>query len=531
VAGLEDEELMGVDSSAHDAPVLFGIDVHSIQKYLFATPKLREIVGASQIVSDFTCAWPMEELAALGSSDHSARPGGLGAAGFLPVRVGGGCTRLVLPDGGVAAKLALAMHRRAVERAPGLAYDVAWVPFDTDGGDLASRQAELIGLLTDRRNRPRRGAGFAGFPFSAPCRLTRDPAVGHGEDRNERLCEASLAKRFAQWHSRGDWVEAVGDHEVLRECRDPERPFEFEISRIADDERGNAYVAVVCVDLNDLGEKGRRAVGEAKGRVAAARFHAFSEQVKAATGRAFAAALSALAADPIARMPLEASRRLGHGLPVRPLVMGGDDLVFVLHAACGVPFALALLDDFMKSGFAGAAGIAFVKAKSPLGRSVRLAEELVSAAKVAGRDASRIDFLTCTGEVPRDLADTRDALRHPDRRLTSGPWTVPGFRDLVQRARALALLPRGHVRGAVDRCHAGLEEGRRAFDDLRENLVRGLGGRRGCGGQGVSELVRAYPDGFFVEQDGVISTDLADCVDLFRFVAGADGPPIGEGSR
>jgi|GEM_PF-3174317 len=506
--------------SAHNA-MLFGIDVHAIQKYLFATSKLREIVGASQVVSDFSSAWVTEALESLGLRDESRTLSGPSSTGYVPVRIGGGSVRILLPSTEAASALAREMNCRAVERAPGLVYDIGWVPFDADSDGLAQRNGDLIDLLSDRRNRPRRGGSFGGFPFAAPCRLTLDPAAGYGQDANERLCEASLFKRLAQSEGGGDWLDHVRDLEVVRSCGDPGTPFEFELSCIAGDDRDNAYVAVLCVDLNELGERGRLAVDDAKGRVAASLFHAFTEKVKDATIQSFRAALSSLPLDPAAKRPMEESRRPKRRLPVRPLVIGGDDLVFVMHAACGIPFALAMLETFWQHGFAGAAGVAFVKAKSPFGRAMDLAEQLVASAKAGGRAESRIDFAFCSGEIPGELDAARSQLSKPDRRLAAGPWTVDGFRNLVNRARALADLPRSHVRRASDRCCVGMKEGERAFDDLLENLARGLGGRPGRRLPSVEDLRRLYPTGFFEAQaDGVRSTDLLDCIDLFRFVVG-----------
>lgn len=507
--------------------VLFGLDVHAIQKYLFATSKLREIVGASQIVSDFTASWVREELQGLGFRPDDDSTTGPTSGRYLPVRIGGGTVRIVLPSAAEAAKLAERLMQRAIERAPGLCYDMAWVSFDPSSDSLTDRSSELIRLLNDRRMRPRGGGGFVGFPFTAPCRLTQDPAAGYGEDGNERLCEASLAKRLAQREGRGDWLEYVAHHAVVRGCGDPEEPFEVELSQLAGDDDGNAYLAVVCVDLNDLGQRGRDEVGHAVGREATRLFHNFTEKVKTAATQAFADSLTAMAKDPVASRPLFESQRPGRRLPVRPLVIGGDDLVFVMHAACGIPFAVAMLESFARNGFVGAAGMTFVKAKSPFSRAVSLAEELVSSAKSAGRGASRIDFLVCGGEVPGALAGVRASLARNDRRLFAGPWTIDEFRALVGRARTLADLPRSHVRRAADRCREGLAEGKRAFDDLRENLARGLGGRPGRRLASAADLDRLYPTGFFRPPvDGVETTDLLDCVDLFRFIRAVEAEPI-----
>lgn len=496
--------------------VLFGLDVHGIQRYLFATAKLREIVGASQVVADLTDEWVREGLANLAIRKRT--PGS--DSWHEPVRLGGGSVRLVLSKPDLAPVLLGTIRRRAIAEAPGLSFDAAWVPFDTQSGDLAEANRLLIERINAGRNRPRDGGAFKGFPISAPCRMTFEPATGFGEDRNERLCEASLAKRRAQGLGRGDWWYYVADHPLVQARSQADDPFETELNEMVGGEAENGYVAVVCLDLNDLGRRGQEKTAGLTGSTATAAFHEFTETVKRATKAAFHGGLDALVSDPCAAATLDACappRRL----PLRPLVIGGDDMTFVMDARLAAPFVLGMLRSFESAGFHGGAGIAFVKAKSPFGRAVNVAEELVATSKAKGRSTSHVDFLTCAGEIPADVRHAREAGRPADARLTSGPWTIDGFEALVRKAATLARLPRGHVRGAADRCHEGVEEGQRAFADLRENLVRGLGGRPDADrGRPFTDadLLTLYPDGFFTAGPSGLETDLLDCIDLFRFV-------------
>lgn len=496
-------------------PVLFGLDAHGIQRYLFATAKLREIVGASQLVADLTDAWVREALDHLATPPRSAG----GEAWHEPVRIGGGSVRLVLSGPDVARRLVGEIRRRAVSEAPGLGFDAAWVPFDVTGGDLADANRLVIDRINAARNHPPTGGAFRGFPISAPCRMTFEPAAGFGEDRNERLCEASLAKRRAQIRGRGAWSDHVADHPLVTSRARASDPFETELNQMVGGEAENGYVAVVCLDLNDLGERGRQATVGKAGFTAAAEFHRFTEAVKQATRTAFHAGLDAIVGDPCAAAVLEANPPPAR-LPLRPLVIGGDDMTFVTEARLAGPFVLGMLRSFEASGFHGGAGIAFVKAKSPFGQAVNVAEQLVATSKAKGRETSHVDFMACAGEMPADVQSCRRAAEPPGVRLTAGPWSLDGFEALRVKAATLARLPRSHIRGAADRCHEGLEEGRRAFEDLRENLVRGLGGRPDGGRPfTAADLDQLCPGGFFAAGPSGQVTDLLDCIDLFRFVA------------
>lgn len=497
-------------------PVLFGLDAHGIQKYLFATSKLREIVGASHLVGSLTDQWVSESLKRLSIGQYV-----LGASEWYePVRLGGGSVRLVLSQAELAKQLLHTIRRRALETAPGMLFDAAWVPYDTQGGDLADVNRLLIEKINAARNHPGAGAAFKGFPISAPCRLTFDPASGFGEEVNERLCEVSLSKRLAQSRGRSVWRDFVSGHPLVERYADADEPFESELGRMAGKEAENGYVAVVCVDLNDLGERGREATAGNYGLAAAQEFHRFTEAVKTATRQAFHAGLAAIENNRMAIAVVE-NNLPSRQLPLRPLVIGGDDMTFVMDARLAAPFLLGLMRSFEQNGFRGGGGIAFVKAKAPFGRTVDLAEQLVASSKAKGRGVSHVDFLACAGEVPADIKACRS--QGPDGcRLTAGPWSLDDFEVLVGKAKTLARLPRTHIRGAADRCHEGREEGQRAFENLKENLARGLGGRPDTNNGRPftqTELSELYPDGFFQTKDSGTETDLLDCIALFRFVA------------
>ena len=180
----------------------------------------------------------------------------------------------------------------------------------------------------------------------------------------------------------------------------------------------------------------------------------FVEKVTEATAEGFSKALNALANNPDSRHEFEAIegvvKRCGK-LPLRPLVFGGDDLTFVMHAALAPRFAVTLAGALEAAGYSSGVGVAFVKTKSPLSRAIDLAEALLARAKRAGRDAS--------GDRPE-----------------RGPYELQDFIALVQNATRLHHeLPSSHVRGAADGFQQSLAKGREFLNDLIENIDRGLG--------------------------------------------------------
>lgn len=495
-------------------PVLLGVDVHSIQRYLFATSKLREVIGASRIVDDFTgpeeTDVPLRTLTRMRLAPCTT---GLptGSAWFVPVRLGGGSLRLLLPNEESARQFVRHMSEWALANARDLTFDAAWVPFDLKAGNLADANSQLISLINERRREDHVGNEFNGFPFCAPCRLTGAPAEGYG-GRNERLCGASLAKRAYQAQHDDRWAR-VADEPLLQvfKVRDVRRPFILDLESMTGEERADSYMAVVAVDLNSLGDRGKHEVGGALGVEALHLLHRFVQRVSGATAEAFSSALSSLGSNAASShefLVLERITASTGTLPIRPLVFGGDDLTFVVHSALAPRFALSLASALESAGFPCGVGLAIVKTKSPLSRAIGLAEGLLARAKRAGRDRSHVDLMLCSSEIPKDVSEREVLGTRPAR----GPYALDSFGSLLHHAELLKNdLPSGQVRTAADGFHASLGRGRDSIRELIENIDRGLGGGRRASREARILLQQML-------EDDLLASSFLDCVDLFRFL-------------
>jgi len=80
-------------------------------------------------------------------------------------------------------------------------------------------------------------------------------------------------------------------------------------------------------------------------------------------------------------------------LPIRPIILGGDDVTFVCHGKLGIWVAEKYMESFKNNTFtdnkgkehkfSSCAGVAIVKAKYPFFRAYELAEKLCESAKSA----------------------------------------------------------------------------------------------------------------------------------------------------
>lgn len=118
----------------------------------------------------------------------------------------------------------------------------------------------------------------------------------------------------------------------------------------------------------------------------------------------------------------EEGRRL---LPIRPLVLGGDDMTFVCPAKVAVSYARSIMEELKeKHGIASCAGITIMNTNDPFFRGYQMAEELCGAAKQRMREYAEeqrvreclaesdtescwLDFAILHGEQASSLAQFR----------------------------------------------------------------------------------------------------------------------------
>ena len=102
-------------------------------------------------------------------------------------------------------------------------------------------------------------------------------------------------------------------------------------------------------------------------------------------------------------------------LPVRPLVLGGDDMTFVCAAKVAIPYAKFLMENLMARGIASCGGIAILPSSYPFFRGYEMAEQLCGAAKnrmralqaKKGCDSCWLDFAMLHGEQAPTLEQIR----------------------------------------------------------------------------------------------------------------------------
>jgi hypothetical protein len=326
---------------------------------------------------------------------------------------------------------------------------------------------------------------------------------------------------------------------------DVEFDWQDDLEKMLED-RDRKRLALRHLDGNDLGAFFGQAAGEdaprdlagflAKNRDMAELSRSIGEANQASFRLGLAAAAQA--------DPDRAKSERVYRTPFRPLVMGGDDLTALVRADLAFDFVgafVAAYEAFTKEKLGRplslGLGLVIMPARYPFLKAYRLAEELCANAKrftqnaPEGQRPSSLDYLVLTSEVEGDLAALRrrTATAADGSLLTAKPFELgPGFlKDFLRRAdEVLEGLPRVHTRGALDSCRRGHKEARPAYEKLRENLGRGLGGRHDLKSMSLERFDEIFPDVFFEASpgSGQKRTALADYLELRDYRPGAELP-------
>ena len=502
-------------------PFLVLIQTAGNQAFIFATNKLRENVGASEIT------------AAAGTDFvHCALAGRSGVQTIVSTS---GKALLLVPSHDVGKEIVRSVTSHAVTNAPGLEVRGAIVEvkdFDKPGTlhhavrAVHERHAQLAGRVPSPRER------FLRLPVVADCATSGLPASVMVREGTKPIDISAVTVEKRQ-HAIAGWNrirEAVGP--ITNEDRE-----RFRLAPGPDvlDEMGLEWHAVIHADGNGLGQVFLNFQDYLPGGASgysnedyAECLRKFSKALDEATQNAFRTALGQLA---------DRTPRTRY-LPVVPLVLGGDDLTVI----CDGRFAVQLARDFLRAferettglaksvglenapeRFTSCAGVAIIKPHYPFHAAYDLAEQLLEKAKDAKKhNLSALDFHVLYDTASSDLDSIRDKLRIGGASLVTRPYVttrnpVPAWarrRDIDDLGtRIIAMRRPGEDGPALSR---GM------LHDLREGLFQGVaeaearvGLARGRHGNALDPVLTNGQ--LFFDDDGVQTTGYLDAIDLVDF--------------
>jgi hypothetical protein len=352
---------------------LYGAAVQGIQSFIFQTNELKDIVGASELVEQI-CTSVFDKYANNGESILSAA----GNIKFI-FKKKADCERAVLN-----------FPREVMTMAPGITISQAVVPFistEANGTDTAFENAveSLEKKLRAQRNKPMQSItmGLTGVKRSPKTGL---PGVCYDKKNGPLTDEATLSKRsFNQLSALCEKSFGVDFKKMWP------NGIAYDITDITGK---NDWIAIIHVDGNGLGQVVQK-VGKDKSK-----FKEFSDGLDCSTK---SAAHSAFAA-------VEKKFEGKKVIPIRPVVLGGDDMTAICRADIALDYTKAFIEAFEKETqsrlgeilrennvfngrdkLTACAGIAFIKSSYPFYYGYRLAEALCDRAKKDAKDKKRLE--------------------------------------------------------------------------------------------------------------------------------------------
>lgn len=439
-------------------------DTRSIQRYIFSGSQLKTNIGASYLVDRVfddallavlrdswageadTDSWCCDRSA---SFDWSMKPGQARIA-----YIGGGNALVLFPEE-TAENLLIAIvavfTKRLLVDYPGLhtgaaigelEMDAAGLLVKTDGMNDLTR---LVHQLKQNQNTvfPQVNLPYTGLTLS--CESNGETASAYDRrlgrfvswELESKLRAAEPAEQELTDKLEQIW-QAGGGSSLMEGAA-----FPVDLSALGQRETEND-IAIVHIDGNNMGRKFADCTTLTKRKN-------MSLSIREKTIRAFCQLVSSI------RQELDADTFLKPNfskkddrryLPIRPLVLGGDDMTFVCAAKVALRYAERIMKSMKEAGIDTCAGIAILNTSYPFFRGYTLAEQLCDAAKdemrsllseeAGEQDGAQgscwLDFAILHGEQAPTLAQIRrqEYTSSEGWNLHFGPYRVDG--DVAQAA-------------------------------------------------------------------------------------------------
>ncbi len=337
---------------------LYGAAVQGIQSFIFQTNELKDIVGASELVNQI-CTTEFQNLLGKSFSKEDA------------ILLAAGNIKYLFDNEDLCKKVVLEFPRKIMQLAPGITISQVVVPCEGEYKDYSN---ELEKKLRVQRNKKSRSLTI-GFTAIARNSKTGLPAVSK---KNEILLDkGTIAKQ-----------KRINVHELCKKAFGEDLSVDRLAVNIDDITNKNNWIAVIHADGNGLGQIVQTICTDKK------KSRDFSEALKRVTESSAQHAYKAV----------EDKTKDQKKIPIRPVVLGGDDLTVICRADIAIPYVKAFLEKFEEltketntefgqfvkeanlKKLTACAGIAFIKSSYPFYYGYQLAEELCKKAKKDARD-------------------------------------------------------------------------------------------------------------------------------------------------
>lgn len=479
---------------------LFMLDVDQIQSFIFNTNRLKTIIGASRLL-DFVNAdnhGPTFKLLKNCRDSAFQKPvDPTQAPGFI--YSSGGNTKLIFNDKGNAEDFERDIRQEYARYNIPVTTHVETLP----GGQLNGRtlQAAEKKMARKKYAKTHKRAPM-GVPYFKICELCgKDYAEEtrvDSDDTTVNICRTCLYK----------FDKAKKSLRLF-----PNYQFESETHKIAKD-----LMAVVVMDGNRLGDKVKAIENKEQLRQ-------FAEITESVFQSSFDECLYEIFPNEYEYPAADGKK---HFKSIRPLIMGGDDICFIVDYPRALDFVKLLSDkvcqkslenrDLFGDGIFLSCGILFAKPNYPFNFAYQIAESLLRSAKRYSRqqnDCAAIDFhmlLSSSGDEIEKTREREYTYNGGENVLTGKPWAIADLgqvkNDLESFKKALS------ARSKQKYLRQVLRWGREASNVELLKLALRMGAQERAG---YIDLLNRYGWKQF-SSDGCWHTGLLDLVELTDIV-------------
>jgi CRISPR/Cas system-associated protein Cas10 (large subunit of type III CRISPR-Cas system) len=391
---------------------LYGASVQAIQEYIFKTNKLKDIVGASEIVenisqTDFKKEFNLDEEPEI-------------------IFQAAGNIRLIFNNRQDLEKVVKSFLKYVVQKAYGITISQAAVEFEELNKDVMNELEKKLKIARNKQIIPL----DLHYNFLKLSPTTAKPAV---EKINDEYIDKATKQKKDNISKR--LVKLLGIEDDIKE-----------LELIAN--RKNK-IAVIHSDGNGLGALLQQ-LGEYLSKDSSKIKKAYKE---------FSYILDKSTKE-AAKKAYEKTKEIYPDMKIRPLILGGDDLSVICDANSALEFTNNYLKEFEKStrenfkefveefelymlqdGLTACAGITYANKKFPFHYAISLAEELCQEAKNVSREDSSVLFHNIQSSFYQNFEDLREyELKINDIDLVFGPYFInkaPKLDDFIILEKSL----------------------------------------------------------------------------------------------
>ncbi|MFO0795670.1 MAG: hypothetical protein U0586_16595 [Candidatus Brocadiaceae bacterium] len=409
------------------------IDTVSIQRYVFGSNKLKENLGGSYLIEEVYESYLRQVVKGIfpsGGYDTTFLGWRENPKVILIERsdiafeigyIGGGNALLLFKDKTKVKTFVKEWTKILLLETPGIVTAVACDAFDL--GKFQSENDRLFKKLQEHKRRfipqtiiPRHGitAECSHTGYSMDVWNDEESKDEHGYVSSvayTKICASQEANKKLN----GKFSQELGSS----------YGFTDQLDNLGQQKGEDSHIAIVHIDGNGMGERFRKASSLETIR-------SLSTSVKNATEESLRSLLkeitskfddiqNALGFDtPEKKLRFPKAKNKGEWhIPLRPIIIGGDDITFVCDGRLGVYFAKIFLEAFEKlevrdgKKLSACAGIAITKTKYPFYRGYELAEQLCKNAKKRRKnegknEGSWLDYHIAYSGFSGTLDDIRD---------------------------------------------------------------------------------------------------------------------------